>query len=34
MTDLADVAKLPTGWVSDVRVNQAKYVVSFLSAHL
>ena len=25
MTDLADVATLPAGWASDLRVNQAKH---------
>ena len=32
MTDLPDVAKLPTGWASDGRVNHAWFL--FLSAHI
>ena len=28
MTDLADVATLPAGWASDLRVNQAKHADS------
>ena len=34
MTDLADVATLPTGWASDRLVNQAKdavYICAFIS---
>ena len=27
MTDLADVATLPAGWASDLRVNQAKPLI-------
>ena len=34
MTDLADVATLPAGWASDLRVNQAKHadlICAFIS---